>query len=222
MKISLIILTLFFTLLPLSAQDSSREPDKETLGKAVEYFGSQKYQEALQPFERLDKEGKLTSRYRAYMAICLFKTGEYEKAANVLQEILPDTENYAPSERTLYIYTCGECYFQRGLYKEALTHYLNALSVCNKETRGDVCYRLGLCNLMYAEYEEAIKYLSEAEKAYKEITPDELQRAHIEQTRRMLKSLLITHGTSRMNGGNEVTGQNEHQDADSKGSTIDQ
>ena len=54
--------------LPLQAQ--RRQPsssDREMLDKAIDYFASQKYHEALLLFEKLDERFRLNPRYLAYM-----------------------------------------------------------------------------------------------------------------------------------------------------------
>lgn len=59
---------LLSTALPIRAQQ--QDPDPVLLDKAIEYFTSAKYHEALLIFQRLDKQYKLNERFRAYIGLC--------------------------------------------------------------------------------------------------------------------------------------------------------
>ena len=77
-KIITTFLLFLTTSIPLSAQKSK---DAEELGKALEYFTSAKYHEALLIFQRLDKEYKLNERFKAYIGLCYYHDWDYVAAA---------------------------------------------------------------------------------------------------------------------------------------------
>ncbi|MBR4240577.1 MAG: hypothetical protein IKQ03_14415, partial [Prevotella sp.] len=53
---------------PTRAQSRTPANDSEMLGKAIEYFQSGKFHEALLLFANLDKRYKLNPRFRAFLA----------------------------------------------------------------------------------------------------------------------------------------------------------
>ena len=73
--------------------------------RALEYFTSAKYHEALLIFQRLDKEYKLNERFKAYIGLCYYHDWDYETAAKYLEDAMPKLEVFAPHERSVYYYT---------------------------------------------------------------------------------------------------------------------
>lgn len=57
--------------------------DAEQLGKALEYFASQKYHECLLILQGLDKQYRLNPRYKAYLGVCYYYEWDYENAVNI-------------------------------------------------------------------------------------------------------------------------------------------
>ena len=96
-KVVLFIFLILSTLSSVNAQ--VRESEK--LGKAIEYFGGQKYHEALILFEGLAKKYRLNPRFYAYMGVCYFKEQDYAHASEVLDSIIPHLEPF-PVRRLPY------------------------------------------------------------------------------------------------------------------------
>jgi tetratricopeptide (TPR) repeat protein len=68
-------------------ENTSDYTDAEKLSRAVEYFQSGKYHEALIWFSKLDKKYKLNPRFQAYMGVCCYYDGEYERAIEALEHL---------------------------------------------------------------------------------------------------------------------------------------
>lgn len=66
------LLLILLCFVSVSVFPQSKEADKEALGRALEYFQSQKYHEALLIFQRLDQSYKLNARYKAYIGLCYY------------------------------------------------------------------------------------------------------------------------------------------------------
>lgn len=87
------------SLLPAQAQPS--DPDPVQLDKAIAYFTSAKYHEALLIFQRLDKRYKLNDRFRAYIGLCYYYEWDFKSAAQYLDEVIPRLGMLAPHERSV-------------------------------------------------------------------------------------------------------------------------
>lgn len=214
--VKLLLDRFFFTLILLfiiqfpaisCVAQTSSNLDKETLGRAIEYFSSQKYQEALLLFQKLENTHKLSNRFLAYKGVCEYKLDQYEKAIESLSEAVPHLKEYSPHEQAIYYYTWGECYFQLERYSKTKECFIKALELCNDNDHAEVCYRLGFSDMMLGEYENAIKWFEEAEGWYRKADNNPSNSAHREQTKRMLRALLITHGTSRIDNTDKKTGE---------------
>ena len=83
-------------------------PDTRMLGKAVDYFASGKYHEALTLFVKLDKKYKLNPRFMAYIGICYYHEQEYTQACRYLDTSIPSLSIYAPAERGIYYHAAAE------------------------------------------------------------------------------------------------------------------
>ena len=66
----------FLCLSIFSASAQTTDPDPVLLDKAVAYFNSEKYHEALLIFQQLDKRYKLNDRFRAYIGLCYYNEWE--------------------------------------------------------------------------------------------------------------------------------------------------
>lgn len=162
----------------------------ETFSKAIEYFGGQKYQEALLTFEKLEKTHRLSTRMQAYKGVCQYKTEQYEDAVKTLSPVARLMNNFSPHEQAVYYYAWGESNFQLGHYFESVPCFELAFNVSIESDKAEICYRLGFSQMMCAEYEDAIHWLTEAEKWYDKTEMDEITTAHREQAKRMLKALI--------------------------------
>lgn len=231
---SILLFLLFF---PLTSYSQSR--DSELLGRALEYYGSQKYHESLLVFEQLRKTYKLNSRFLAYMGVCYYKEQKYEDAAKILDKVIPDLEPFPPHERAVYYFSNAESHFLLGLENEerrgikatgknkeietAAQYYEKTIPVCFSKEKGDVYYRLGFCHLLNVETELAMDYFSKAKSWYDKYGSMDAQTSFRKnQTENMLHSLLVAHRASRMDEGNEETWENKNENADKKSDNVEQ
>ena len=169
-KLIITLLLCLTTSIPAFAQKSK---DAEELGKALEYFTSAKYHEALLIFQRLDKEYKLNERFKAYIGLCYYHDWDYEAAVKYLEGVMPKLEVFAPHERSVYYYTTAESKFNLKQYKEAIPYYEKTLTVCYEREKADVYYRLGLCNMFLQAWKPAYDQYMNAEKIYCQYKKDE-------------------------------------------------
>lgn len=129
----------------VSAFPQGKKADTEALGRALEYFQSQKYHEALLIFQRLDESYKLNARYKAYIGLCYYYDWDYKKATEYFDTFLPKLDMLAPEERALYYYADGESHFQLGNYDQAILLFQSALALCHDRDKGDSWFRIGFC-----------------------------------------------------------------------------
>ncbi len=118
--------------LALFAADATaqRHEDTDKLGRALEYFQSAKYHEALLLFDYLDRNYTLNPRFRAYMALCYYYEWDYQKAVDYFAKSLPELEGLAPHERSVYYFAAAESCFNLGKYEESTIYYNKVLQVC--------------------------------------------------------------------------------------------
>lgn len=145
----------FLCLSILSVLAQTTDPDPVLLDKAVAYFNSEKYHEALLIFQQLDKRYKLNDRFRAYIGLCYYNDWEYKSATKYLDEVTPRLTMLAPHERSVYYFANAESHFQLQEYKAAIPFYEQALTVCYDNEKGEIYYRLGLCYMFGSEWEKA-------------------------------------------------------------------
>ena len=145
----------FLCLSIFSASAQTTDPDPVLLDKAVAYFNSEKYHEALLIFQQLDKRYKLNDRFRAYIGLCYYNEWEYKSATKYLDEVTPRLTMLAPHERSVYYFANAESHFQLQEYKLAIPFYEQALTVCYDNEKGEIYYRLGLCYMFGSEWEKA-------------------------------------------------------------------
>lgn len=129
----------------VSTFPQGKKADTEALGRALEYFQSQKYHEALLIFQRLDQSYKLNARYKAYIGLCYYYDWDYKKATEYFDTFLPKLSMLAPEERALYYYADGESHFQLGHYDQAILLFQSALTLCHDRDKGDSWFRIGFC-----------------------------------------------------------------------------
>ena len=152
-RLCCILAFLCLSILSVSAQTT--DPDPVLLDKAVAYFNSEKYHEALLIFQQLDKRYKLNDRFRAYIGLCYYNDWEYKSATKYLDEVTPRLTMLAPHERSVYYFANAESHFQLQEYKLAIPFYEQALAVCYDNEKGEIYYRLGLCYMFGSEWEKA-------------------------------------------------------------------
>lgn len=139
------LLLILLCFVSVSAFSQGKKADTEALGRALEYFQSQKYYEALLIFQRLDQSYKLNARYKAYIGLCYYYDWDYKKATEYFDTFLPKLDMLAPEERALYYYADGESHFQLGNYNQAILLFQSALSLCHDRDKGDSWFRIGFC-----------------------------------------------------------------------------
>ena len=205
-KVALFIFLALSTLSSANAQ--VRESEK--LGKAIEYFGGQKYHEALILFEGLAKKYRLNPRFYAYMGVCYFKEQDYRHAAEMLDSIIPHLEPFPPHERGVCYYSCAESHFLLGDYPTALSYYEMSIPVANEREKGDIYYRMGCCGMMMQSDSIQIENFRQAKSWFEKADMIPETRARRKQTEVMLRALLVTHGLS----GTDMTGKETRDDQD--------
>lgn len=139
------LLLILLCFVSVSVFPQGKEADTEALGRALEYFQSQKYHEALLIFQRLDQSYKLNARYKAYIGLCYYYDWDYKKATEYFDTFLPKLSMLAPEERALYYYADGESHFQLGHYDQAFLLFQSALTLCHDRDKGDSWFRIGFC-----------------------------------------------------------------------------
>ena len=216
-----VALFIFLTLSTLSSVNAQvRESEK--LGKAIEYFGGQKYHEALILFEGLAKKYRLNPRFYAYMGVCYFKEQDYRHASEMLDSIITHLEPFPPHERGVYYYSCAESHFLLGEYPTALSYYEMSLPVANEHEKGDIYYRMGCCGMMMESDSIQIENFRQAkiwfEKADMSIPET---RARRKQTEVMLRALLVSHGLSGTDMAGKETRDDQDQHTDKQSGDID-
>ena len=127
-RLCCILAFLCLSILSVSAQTT--DPDPVLLDKAVAYFNSEKYHEALLIFQQLDKRYKLNDRFRAYIGLCYYNEWEYKSATKYLDEVTPRLTMLAPHERSVYYFANAESHFQLQEYKAAIPFYDTIGSDC--------------------------------------------------------------------------------------------
>ena len=135
-RLCCILAFLCLSILSVSAQTT--DPDPVLLDKAVAYFNSEKYHEALLIFQQLDKRYKLNDRFRAYIGLCYYNEWEYKSATKYLDEVTPRLTMLAPHERSVYYFANAESHFQLQEYKAAIPFYEQALTVCYDNEKGNI------------------------------------------------------------------------------------
>ncbi|MCR5129845.1 MAG: tetratricopeptide repeat protein [Prevotella sp.] len=192
-KLALTILGIVFALLltgmsPTTMQDR-KSSDSEQLGKAIEYFQSGKFHEALLIFDKLDRRYKLNPRFRAFLAVCYYYDWNDEKVCEYLDSIIPQLEPFAPHERSIYYFLNAESHFNLGQYKEAVTYYEQMTNVCYNNEKGDALYRLGYCYLFNDDKETAHDYFESALEYYRKFRTDQAVQPRIAQIEKMVRGL---------------------------------
>lgn len=139
------LLLILLCFVSVSVFPQGKKADTEALGRALEYFQSQKYHEALLIFQRLDQSYKLNTRYKAYIGLCYYYDWDYKKATEYFDTFLPKLDMLAPEERALYYYADGESHFQLSHYDQAIVLFQSALALCHDRDKGDSWFRIGFC-----------------------------------------------------------------------------
>ena len=133
----------FLCLSIFSASAQTTDPDPVLLDKAVAYFNSEKYHEALLIFQQLDKRYKLNDRFRAYIGLCYYNEWEYKSATKYLDEVTPRLTMLAPHERSVYYFANAESQFPVAGIQTCHSFFTNKhLLFCYDNEKGEIYYRL--------------------------------------------------------------------------------
>ena len=186
MKYLLPVLLLTSFLLSAEAQS---DISRLRLEKAKEYFVSEKYHESLIEFLKLDEEYNLSTHYYAYMGLCFYKEGEYEKACTYYAKAKKYIDACAPSERSIYLYTLGESNFRLEHYPEARSCYEMMLDVCRDEEKADAYYHIGFCQYLTNEKIGALHSFRLSLKNYKNHPHATGTKARLTQLHKMIVGL---------------------------------
>ena len=121
-KAFFVITAAFFLTAMLSMRPvaDEKENDSELLGKAIDYFQSGKFHEALLIFDKLDRRYKLNPRLRAFIAVCHYYDWNDEQTCEYLDSLIPLLEPFAPHERSIYYYINAESHFNLKQYEKAI------------------------------------------------------------------------------------------------------
>lgn len=164
-------------------------PDTRMLGKAVDYFASGKYHEALTLFVKLDKKYKLNPRFMAYIGICYYHEQEYAQACRYLDTSIPSLSIYAPAERGIYYHAAADSHFKLEQYAEAIPFYEMQLLVCRKEEKADILYNLGFCYMFQNRWAVAADMFTSSLAYYQSFTHT-ANEARLKQLGNMIKGCL--------------------------------
>ena len=184
------LLIFLLALLPQSlADEHDADSDRVLLGKAIDYFQSGKFHESLLIFDKLDQRYELNPRFRAFMAVCYYYDWNDEKTCELLDELIPSLEPFAPHERSIYYYINAESHFNLKQYDRAIGYYDQALNVCYNNEKPDALYRIGYCYLFNNDEEKAYEYFKAALNDYRQYCNTPQDQPRMAQIERMLKGL---------------------------------
>lgn len=192
-KAFFVIATAFFLTTMLSMRPVSvaneKESDSELLGKAIEYFQSGKFHEALLIFDKLDRRYKLNPRFRAFIAVCHYYDWNDEQTCEYLDSLIPQLEPFAPHERSIYYYINAESHFNLKQYEQAIPYYEQALNVCYDNEKSDALYRMGYCYLFNNDTLTATEFFRSALDYYQRFRNTSADQPRIAQIQKMVQSL---------------------------------
>ena len=189
MKKFVFIVLLILMVLPVEAQSRQKSEEAEQLGRAIEYFSSGKYHEALLLFQKLDDEYELNPRFKAYMGVCYYYEWNYEKATAYLDSVITKLDVYAPHERSFYYYADAESHFNLGHYRKCIPLYEQQLQVCYDNEKGDSFYRIAFSYMFLEEWENALDNFNSALSYYQRYRNTTELKSRITQIQKMLPGI---------------------------------
>lgn len=186
-KLLAMLTTLLLLLTPIQANAQHTILNAQ-LERAIEYFQSEKYQEALLLFTQLEKQYILNPRFQAYIALCHYHQWNYAETALRLDSILPQLDPLAPHEKAVYYYACAESHFNLQQYQQAIPFYEQFLLLCYDNEKPDTFFRLGFCHMFTYDTASAYEYLKAAEIYFQRYRAED-EQGRLAQTRQMIKGL---------------------------------
>ena len=193
-KAFFVITAAFFLTAMLSMRPvaDEKESDSELLGKAIDYFQSGKFHEALLIFDKLDRRYKLNPRLRAFIAVCHYYDWNDEQTCEYLDSLIPLLEPFAPHERSIYYYINAESHFNLKQYEQAIPYYEQALNVCYDNEKSDAFYRMGYCYLFNNDTVTAAEYFQAALDYYQCFRNTTADQPRIAQIQKMILNMRDT------------------------------
>lgn len=182
---TLAIAIMLLAALPYSVNAQQQKADTEQLGKALEYFKASKYHESLLIFRNLDKKYKLNPRFRAYIGLCYYYEWDYPSAVRYFNKVLPELQGLSPHELSVYYYAAAESYFQMQKYDSAKVYFERDFAVCYDNEKGDVCYRIGLCEMFAGDWRAAYNSYTKSERYYRRFRNIDDLKARLTQIAKM-------------------------------------
>lgn len=165
---------------------SDEESDQVQLERAIEYFNSGKYHEAVLIFRQLDRRYNLNRRYQAYMGLCYYYEWQYQDAVHYFELALPHLDALAPQELSMYYYALAESHFHLETYDKAIPNYERHLLLCHDNEKGDTFYRLGFIYMFREDWSNARDYFMSALLYYERYRNTGDLQARISQLRTMI------------------------------------
>lgn len=141
---------------------STQQADKEKLGRALEYFQAEKYHESMLILSHLDSLYTLNPRIRAFLGVCYYYEGMYDKAEHYLEENIPKLSSFSPQELSVYNWLCGESLFKREQWQKAIAFYERTALLSTGKEKADALYRIGICYINTANWENAMDSMEQA------------------------------------------------------------
>lgn len=186
MRYLLILIFSLITLQNYSVVGQNSQTDTKMLERALDYFASEKYHEALLLLKKLNEKYNLNPRFKAYLGVCYFHEFEYEKACQCLDETIDKLNVYSPAERSVYYNVAAESHFMLNEYEKAIPLYEKKLLVCSNQEKGDIYYRLGFCYMFINKWQCASEYFTSAMNYYAAFNAGQ-KTTRIAQLERMIK-----------------------------------
>ena len=186
MKFILALLVLLMGNASIAAAQEETLSEDELFGRAMEYFNSSKYHEALIIFKKFDQKYALNNRIHAYMGLCHYYEWNYQEASQLLDEVIPNIGGYAPHERSIYYFAAAESHFNLQHYERADSLYKMVLGVCYPKEKADAYYRIGFCNMFTEKWLPAKQNFELALQHYQQYRNTSDLAARIAQLRKMI------------------------------------
>lgn len=167
--------------------DKKTSLDAEKLGRALDYFTSEKYHESLLLFTQLNETYELNPHFHAYMGVCYYHEMDYDKACQFLDEAIPQLESLSPDEKNVYLHINAESHFEIKEYERAADEYRKQLQYCHDNEKCDVYYKLGFCHVFHEQWKEAYENFQLSFDFYQRFPSSaQLTKQRSEQLKRMI------------------------------------
>lgn len=166
---------------PLLATPTTTSDDKEKLERAIQYFQSGKFHEALLLFTPLSKKYTLSKRTIAYMGVCCYYEGDYEMATSCFAQSAKEIEYFAPQERAVYYFCKAESMLQLKQYADAVSAYEMFTTVCHPNEKAEAYFKMATCYMAYEQWQQALFFLISAQdcnKVYSTLSNKKAQKAN--------------------------------------------